>query len=140
MRVQCSLAMSSRSTMFRPSSESKGDLTPESKISSWYFERSKSPVTTFNCIRWSSDNASRTTNAHILYEISYMLNKISYIYKISYMRYKRFYIANKISYILSYLRYKISYIAYKISYSAYKISNMRYKISNIAYRLSYIVY
>ena len=37
LRVQLGLAMSSRSTMFWPSSESKGDLTPDSRISSWYF-------------------------------------------------------------------------------------------------------
>ena len=48
MRVQWGLAMSSRSTMFWPFSESKGDLTPDSRISSWYFWVFKVPVTTFN--------------------------------------------------------------------------------------------
>ena len=48
------------STMFWPSSQSKGDLTPVSRISSWCVLAFKVPVTTFNCIRWSSDNAPRT--------------------------------------------------------------------------------
>ena len=52
--------MSSRSTMFWPSSESMGDLTPNSRIWSWYFWEFKVPVTTFNCIMWSSDKAPRT--------------------------------------------------------------------------------
>ena len=51
--------MLSRSTMFWPSSESKDSLTPASRISSWYFWAFKVPVTTFNCIRWSSDNTPR---------------------------------------------------------------------------------
>ena len=62
MRVQWGLAMSSRSTMFWSSSESKGDLTPDSRISSWYFWAFKVPVTTLNCIRWSSDNAPQITH------------------------------------------------------------------------------
>ena len=57
MRVMWGLAMSSRGTMFWPSSESKGDLAPDSRISSWYFWAFKVQITTFNCIRWSSDNA-----------------------------------------------------------------------------------
>ena len=60
MRVKWGHAISYRSTMFWPSSESKGDLTPDSRISFWYFWAFKVPVTTFNCIRWSSDNAPRT--------------------------------------------------------------------------------
>ena len=60
MRVQWGLAMSSRSTMFWPSSESKGDLRPDSRISSRYLWAFKVPVTTFNCIRWSSENAPCT--------------------------------------------------------------------------------
>ena len=60
MWVQWGLAMSFRSTMFWPSSESKGDLTPDFTISSWYFWAFKVPVTTFNCIRWSSDNVPLT--------------------------------------------------------------------------------
>ena len=59
MRVQWGLAVSSRSTMFWPSSESKGDRTPDSRISSWYFWAFKVPVTTFYSIKWSSDNAPR---------------------------------------------------------------------------------
>ena len=64
MRVQKGLAMSSLSMMFWPSSESKGDLAPDSRISSWYFLAFKFPVTTvtFNCIRWSSDKAPRPKN------------------------------------------------------------------------------
>ena len=60
MWVKWGLAMSSRSTMFWPSSESKGDLTLDSRISSRFFWAFKVPVTSFNCIRWSSDNAPRT--------------------------------------------------------------------------------
>ena len=54
--------MSSQSTMFWPSSESNDGLTPDSRIWSWYFLEFKVPVTTFNCIMWSSDNAARTIN------------------------------------------------------------------------------
>ena len=53
--------MSSWSTMFLPSSESKGDLTPDSRISSLYLRAFKVQVTTYNCIRWTSDNAPRST-------------------------------------------------------------------------------
>ena len=64
MRVKWGLAMSSRRTMFWPSSESKGGLTPDSRIWSWYVWEFKVPVTTFNCIMWSSDNAPRTIMLH----------------------------------------------------------------------------
>ena len=60
MRVHGGITMSSRSNMFWPFSESTGDLTPDSRISSWYVWAFKVQVTTFNCIRWSSDNAPRT--------------------------------------------------------------------------------
>ena len=42
MRVQRDLAMSSQSTIFWPSIESKSDLTPDSKFRPGTFERSKS--------------------------------------------------------------------------------------------------
>ena len=61
MRIKWGLAMSSRSTMFWPSSEFKGDLTLDSRISSRYFWAFKVPVTTFYHTRLSSDNAP---NAH----------------------------------------------------------------------------
>ena len=60
MWVQLGLAMSSPSTMFLSSSESKGDRTPDSRITSWSFWEFKVSVTTFNYIMWSSDNAPHT--------------------------------------------------------------------------------
>ena len=60
MRVQWGFAMSSRSTKFWPSSKSKGDPNTRFMAMSWYFWAFKVPITTFKCIRWSSDNVQRT--------------------------------------------------------------------------------